>query len=484
MAILRLGAGPWKTDGRTERNSMAFAAIFLLLIGLPVLGVLLLHPVGAAVVLLASTPFDSLFYVLAGPTGNLITLVPVVVFLARTPPRLWVDSFMGTRAQQMMLAFVLALLVCHAMSIDQFGFYAILEYGRKIALFLLVGVVSGSMKTPRNTMSCNRALVLGMSAFALLSIVEFYFGVHVLPMASYWGTEGAIGAVWNENTANDFRLRGAGDAVSVNRFANWMLLPAFLGVGWFVQAKSRREKSLSLVALVALSMALLGTISRSAFIGAAAGSLVLLAVTFRSRPIQALAILVIGLVAAGLLALLAVQMGLDDLVLYRFSSQSLGESGREGRWATAFSLFARSPIIGLGVGNYATYAGAWTGDSHNAYLNLLVESGLFGLSIQIAMLGYVLYRLARRPIRADGIYAWRPYYLAAFISILISNFFNSYAFERVLWFAMAYAAALERAERTARAAARETVAPLFRSGQAASGIEEAFGSTLAGNHDG
>lgn len=434
---------------------MNWAALTGLVLSLPAVAVMLFHPVGPAVMILASTPFDAIPFVFFGPAANVLTLLPVLIFLIRTPSGSWMDVFFGTRIQQLMFVLILALFFSHAWSVYQYGYYVIPEYLRKIALFLIVGVVTRSMSTPRNLMSCVRAIAIGMAAFAVFSILEFYFGVHILPMASHWGSEGVIGAVWDENSAEDFRLRGAGDAVSVNRFANWLLLPLFLSMGYFSRkGRSRAERLLAFACLGALSIALLGTISRSALLGLAVGGFVLMVLTFRERPIQAVAIVVLGLLGAGVLALLARLLGFDDLILYRFSSEVLGESGRESRWATALHLFSQDPILGIGIGNYATYAGFVMGDAHNAFLNMLVESGLVGLLPQLILFAYTLYRLAVRPRVSNELTEWRPYFLGAFFALVVSNLFNTYAFERVLWFTVAYAALLERLHRTATVEAR------------------------------
>jgi O-antigen ligase len=94
-----------------------------------------------------------------------------------------------------------------------------------------------------------------------------------------------------------------------------------------------------------------------------------------------------------------------------FFFQRLGEIddytavSRLAIWGGAFTVFARSPVVGAGFGNLRPLMGGllglpegWMGDAHNLYLELLAESGLVGF-IAFAFLIVSALRAARRCMR-------------------------------------------------------------------------------------
>jgi len=77
-----------------------------------------------------------------------------------------------------------------------------------------------------------------------------------------------------------------------------------------------------------------------------------------------------------------------------FFFQRLGEIddftavSRVAIWGGAFTVFARSPVLGTGFGNLRGLMGGllnlpdgWTGDAHNLYLEFLAETGLIGFTV-------------------------------------------------------------------------------------------------------
>ena len=112
-------------------------------------------------------------------------------------------------------------------------------------------------------------------------------------------------------------------------------------------------------------------------------------------------------------------------------------------------LFASSPIWGVGYGIVETADVRVTfgaQDPHNAYIRIMAFYGMLGVGV-FAYFFFMLFRaLTLRVDAVDPIYAyWRPFFVGSAFAILVVNLFNSYIFDRNLYVAVAFAAALERA---------------------------------------
>jgi O-antigen ligase len=141
-------------------------------------------------------------------------------------------------------------------------------------------------------------------------------------------------------------------------------------------------RTLSRWCLALAGIALLLTQSRGGLLAFVA---ILLIYAYLSAPnrktrIRRVALLLVVCLLAGVVAgLLFQRLGeIDD-----FTAVS-----RLAIWGGAFSVFARSPLLGAGFGNLRGLMGGllnlpdgWTGDAHNLYLELLAETGIVGFLV-------------------------------------------------------------------------------------------------------
>ena len=67
-------------------------------------------------------------------------------------------------------------------------------------------------------------------------------------------------------------------------------------------------------------------------------------------------------------------------------------SGREGIWERGLELFKKSPLIGIGTGSYRFVSGKGKiHHLHDIFLDIMVEQGIIGLIIFLALISYLSY---------------------------------------------------------------------------------------------
>src|SRR5579859_2673799 len=176
-------------------------------------------------------------------------------------------------------------------------------------------------------------------------------------------------------------------------------------------------RTLSKWCLALASVALLLTQSRGGLLAFAVMLMVsvyLLAPDRKTRMRRLAVVLVACLVVAALAGFFFQRLGeIDDYTAV----------SRLAIWGGAFTVFARSPVVGAGFGNLRPLMGGlvglpegWMGDAHNLYLELLAESGLVGF-IAFAFLIVAALRAARRCMRQSRDEFMRLTGIAAFAAI-------------------------------------------------------------------
>ncbi len=275
------------------------------------------------------------------------------------------------------------------------------------------------------------ALLLIGSGEAVVGIFQF--------LASYGPSHFSIGPF----------LRAYGTFGQPNPFAGYLgtiLLPAALLA---IQRDDSRLRWAGLVAAALISLALVASFSRGAWLGAimAAGA-AMIVWSPRSRRLLAPAagaFLVVAVLAA--LNLLPPDVnqrlgtalgyfGVFDVRTVELTPENWSVVQRMAYWQAAWNMFVDHPWLGVGTGNYAlaydTYSvPGWPdslGHAHNYYLNTLAETGIIGLLALVLtfLLAFVqvLRPLLRTSVRGST-RALLAGVLAALVFLVVHSLFDN-----------------------------------------------------------
>ncbi len=265
------------------------------------------------------------------------------------------------------------------------------------------------------------AIIVAASAQAVLGIYQFVFQV---------GPEWFI--------ILDRFMRASGTFSQPNPYAGFLglALPvalslALLSVGSALRQPRRMVAWLwaafYLGATLLLAAALLASWSRGGWIGAAAG--VTVVIVMRSRRAALLFAGVALLVLAALLlgSLSPAQLpqpvaarvqevpaffGVGDPLNQEVNDDNFALIERLAHWVAAQRMFAASPLLGVGPGNYAAVYDTYRlprweeplGHAHNVYLNVLAETGIIGFAAFVVLWSASIVFVVRR--RAHTRDAW------------------------------------------------------------------------------
>lgn len=335
-------------------------------------------------------------------------------------------------------------------------------------------------------------LVAAGALLGLLGLVHLMTGVDADTLAGLARSE--RGQIYG----SVFGLRLAGPLGDPNFFAQILLVLVPVGLYLFWMEASRHARVAAALFLALILAALVLTYSRG---GALALGLVLVAslvyygISWRRVLGGGLALLLAALllVPSGFRERLATVWQLlpgEEQVLTEVDS-SFEERLLLGK--TAWEMFVRNPVVGVGAGNYtarfseyAEHLGSVARDytdpgaarfPHNLYLEVAAETGLLGLAVFTALLAGAFLTLERARLQFRGRGDIRMAGFARSLQIglagyLVSGLFLHGHFQRYLWLQLGLAAALNAiAARQYAGAAPATVDPRRRQAPAVVPVE-------------
>lgn len=189
-----------------------------------------------------------------------------------------------------------------------------------------------------------------------------------------------------ENTSMDRLAVGGMNANTIGAAAAPMfILSFFLGL-WQTTFKWRL---LCFGSSILLAAVILGSGSRGAALMTIVGTLIATKPFLQKR---AATLILACAIPLGLLQIVAITAGIDPISmipgLSRITEGGNKKNTREGMWLYTYRQFEKSPLMGIGWLHF----GKGTANCHNAYLQVLTESGILGAAILLIFLIKVFVR--------------------------------------------------------------------------------------------
>lgn len=217
---------------------------------------------------------------------------------------------------------------------------------------------------PENTKSL---LAIAVVTGVLIGLYGIYQWIVKVPMPAHWIDASEVA------TTRAFSIVG-----SPNALGSQMALIASISLGLLMEEKNRPKKLFWLFSFTVLTICLVFTGSRGAWL-AFAGALGIIGIIYDRR------ILFAG-IAAVVIALVLVP-AVRHRLIYLFSPEYMinsARSGRISRWFEAYDQMRNNPLFGAGLGHF----GGAVAKRHyntiyvdNYYMKTLAEMGLLGLTM-------------------------------------------------------------------------------------------------------
>jgi len=326
-------------------------------------------------------------------------------------------EFLGTAQARAFLAFfclVVVSYVLHGPGVAGVGWGALTGYISHVGFFFTTVVLVTSLERLR------RVMLVAVGSMALASLYV---------LREWWGGSAVYGADYRPGYVT-------GDP---NFFAASALVCLPMAFVWTLEGRPRWER---IYCLGCLLLGLAGTMvaaSRGGFVGLLAGLTLL---TWHSR-YRIKALTVVGGIMA--MALLISPTSPVKRLLDPTHGDVEARDARFQLWTAGLRMVKAHPLLGVGIGNFKTAAGAYggiVGDvqfiSHNGYLDVAAELGLPALLALLAVM-FFSFRTAskiRRQTRLNGppvLHQTARGIEAGLLGFAVALFFVSGLFLKLFW---------------------------------------------------
>jgi O-antigen ligase len=401
--------GPWVTGSIMRRDCMATTVVQI-----PEPQLIRYSRWALAVTVACPPLYVVRFHVGPLPTTLLEVLIGITIVLwaaGRLRTRGWRPA--RTPLEIPLALFLIAGLIGIAVSPDHVGALGIYRayFIEPIVLFY---VALDLLRKPDDFRIVLAGFAAGTTVFAIANLGAWVIALATTPLA-------------------DIDLGNAPKALytSPNSVAMFLEPAVTLAAGFALYSDNRRDRTVSIVALVFLLASLVATLSRAGLLTLAVLGVVAV-VTIRRRRLK------LGLLAAGVVGAVALlQIPEISKRMYHQFDPNYRYNTFEGRlqiWSNTLHMLRDHPIFGAGLRGYAivmkpyvtTPKGLPELYAHDIFLSMWAEVGLLGLAAFAVLLGMLLWKGWSAFSKAQGFeraLLWGT--SAAFVAITVHGLFDT-----------------------------------------------------------
>jgi putative inorganic carbon (HCO3(-)) transporter len=307
-----------------------------------------------------------------------------------------------TRVEGLLAAYFLVVVASYFVAQNQ---DRALEYVLDLAKDIAVGIcVYITLNTKEKWKSGINVLLFAVAFVSVLGVIHTLTG----SSQTFWGfaQQSAFG-----QTSDSGELRYGGPIAESNIWGQVLVSILPIALYRFSRARSTQSKFLTASASLFILLAMLFTQSRGAFL-ALVLVLIFIAIDLKIKSSTLLAAASIGLLLLVLVPSKYTERFRNLDTLFQSSDEGVAQDesveGRREKMLTGLAMFADRPFLGVGFANYSdnywSYAGSLGLESstrnvnaetterqpHSLYIEIMAETGLFGIATFLGFLGLLL----------------------------------------------------------------------------------------------
>ena len=359
-------------------------------------------------------------------------IVALALYLAYD---LWTGSRRGIRIPKVAYLWMLVMVMgVITVILGPFRTGPAMELVRMAKVLLLFIVISNELTTPKRFYQCTAAITLGVLMEAVIGIMEYVrkstLGLDMLGETSSETIK--FLAVTSVQSQQVYRVSAL--LLHPNIFAIFLAALLPLAVGLCLIKIGNINKLFFLGTFFLGLFALIVTLSRSGWVSFAGAFMLFLFLMLAHRHLRTRATM-----AAVPLLIIALVVGVafyGQITSRLFDSKEQASVGREVFKEDAKRLIAEKPWFGWGLATYVDNLppfmkfsreayGGWLPPVHHIYYLWWAETGLFGLAVQLAILGGLLWvALGNLRVSDELLYIVNAACMASIIAFMIDGFLS------------------------------------------------------------